>query len=75
MAGRNVGCTTVYPSSLRQSGSGELAGAKDMSAIAHWVRLRADQLSQELPMVCKQGSYAATSGNVLRSLDAQQCLG
>ena len=46
-----------------------------MSAIAHWVRLRADQLSQELPMVCKQGSYAATSGNVLRSLDAQQCLG
>src|SRR6266571_3059473 len=50
----------------------KLAGMTTPEAIAHWVRLRAQWLRQVLPMTRQDFPCAATYGNVLRKLDAEQ---
>jgi predicted transposase YbfD/YdcC len=50
----------------------KLAGMTTPHAIAHWVRLRAQWLRQVLPTTQQGFPCAATYGNVLRKLDAEQ---
>src|SRR5437016_5959209 len=50
----------------------KLAGMTTQAATAEWVRLRAGWLSQVLPCTHKSFPCAATYGNVLRAVDAEQ---
>src|SRR5437763_17175106 len=50
----------------------KLAGMTTPAAIAEWVRLRASWLRQVLPMTRPSFPCAATYGNVLQALDAEQ---
>lgn len=54
---------------------GKLAGMTTPEAIADWVQLRADFLSQVLPTPRKRFPCASTYRNVLRVLDAEQVNG
>jgi len=51
---------------------GKLAGMTTLTAIAEWVRLRADWLRQALPGTRGQFPCVATYSNVLRAVDPQQ---
>jgi predicted transposase YbfD/YdcC len=51
---------------------GKLAGMTSVQAIAEWVRLRGQWLSEVLPQAPKRFPCAATYCNVLRTLDAEQ---
>ena len=51
---------------------GKVAGMTTSLAIAEWVRLRAEWLSEVLPITRKSFPCAATYSNVLRAVDAEQ---
>ena len=51
---------------------GKLAGMTTLTAIAEWVRWRADWLRQVLPGTREQFPCVATYSNVLRAVDAEQ---
>ena len=51
---------------------GKLAGMTTLTAIAEWVRWRADWLRQVLPGAREQFPCVATYSNVLRTVDADQ---
>src|SRR5215831_9825958 len=51
---------------------GKLAGMTTLTAIAEWVRWRADWLRQVLPGAREQVPCVATSSTVLRAVDAEQ---
>jgi predicted transposase YbfD/YdcC len=51
---------------------GKMAGMTTLTAIAEWVRLRADWLRQVLPGTRQQFPCPATYSNVLRAVDADQ---
>jgi hypothetical protein len=50
----------------------KVAGMTTPAAIAHWVRLRANWLSQVLPLTRQSFPCAATYSNVLQAVDAEQ---
>src|SRR3981081_83430 len=51
---------------------GKLAGMTSLAGIAQWVRLRAESLSQALPVTRTSFPCGATYSNVLRAVDAEQ---
>lgn len=51
---------------------GKVAGMSTPAAIAEWVRLRAEQLRELLPVTRQSFPCAGTYSNVLRALDAEQ---
>jgi predicted transposase YbfD/YdcC len=51
---------------------GKVTGMTTLTAIAEWVRWRADWLSQVLPGARQQFPCTATYSNVLRTVDAEQ---
>src|SRR5215471_17979074 len=53
---------------------GKLAGMSTLTAIAEWVRWRADWLRQVLPGARQQFPCPATYSNVLRAVEAEQII-